>query len=271
MLYTTINWCDVGDNASVMSRKFELQVVGKSVLSADFYPPIELDRNARYGLGLLGFYGCNTIHNITDRNNTVGFEIPAYDSYDVPRYFTMKIPSGAYEIEEINDYLQKKLASRLFPNEILDSMSMDEMFSLQANNNIFKCILQSKYNVDFRYENSIGPMLGFKKQMLNSNKPHQSTFPVNIVPVRLIRLECNIISGSYINNEENHILFSFDLDVERGYNLTKEPRNIIYMPISPEGRQFIDNITVRILDQKNNLIDFGSEESIVVILELKKL
>lgn len=113
--------------------------------------------------------------------------------------------------------------------------------------------------------------MGFNFDKFQPNQIHESSQPINITTVRLIRLDCNIISGSYINNDESHIIFSFDIDVEPGFNLTKEPHKIIYMPISPEGRQLIHNITVRILDHKNNLIDFGSAEEIVIILELKKI
>lgn len=253
-----------------MSRKFELQAVGSSVLSADFYPPIELDKNSRYGLGLLGFYGCNTIHNVTKTNNLITFAIPVEET-TFSMIYHIEIPSGAYEIEEINAVIQRELEFHVFHGAKHDDTTMDELFSLRANNNTFKCMMRSKYVVDLKHKNSIASLLGFEKKEFSANHMHESTSPVNIVPVRLIRLDCNIISGSYINDEENHILFSFDVDVEPGYNITKEPNNIIYMPISPEGRQFIDNITLRILDHQSNLIDFGSVEEIVVILELKKL
>ncbi|MVN25442.1 hypothetical protein GO639_09805 [Staphylococcus aureus] len=218
----------------------------------------------------MGFYGCNTINNITEANNLVSFRI-SNDNSSIPQKLTIEIPCGAYEIEEINAVIQKHIMFRLFHDKKPNDVVADDIFYLHANNNTFKCEMRSKYEIDLTHPNSIAEMMGFAHGIFPPNQIHESSLPINITTVRLIRLDCNIISGSYINGEESHILFSFDIDVEPGYNLTKEPHSIIYMPVSPEGRQLIHNITVRILDEKNNLIDFGSEEEIFIILELKKI
>lgn len=42
------------------------------------------------------------------------------------------------------------------------------------------------------------------------------------------------------------------------------------MIIRPGGRQFTDNITLRILDENGALVDFRSEK-VIVTLKLKKL
>ena len=224
-----------------------------SVLSADFYPSIELSTASQYGLALTGFYTYNSIFNVTESNNSFGYQ---RDGVKSPTYF--RIPPGAYEINEIERAMLEILKRETKQDD-------DRIFSLTL-----KCEIMSKYNIVFGGRDSIGKLLGFGSEMLKSGKVHRSTNNVDIMKVRIIRVDCNIISGAYLNSTLCHTLFEFDIDVEPGYKITKEPQNNIYMPIIPEGRQFIDNITVRILDDDGDLIDFRGEK-IIVKLELKKI
>lgn len=225
-----------------------------SVLSAEFYPPIEVDATSKYGLALLGFYTYNSIFNIDESNNSFGYGKDGV---------SLSIPPGAYEINEIGQAMLEAL------KEVSQEKS-DEIFQLTANNNTLKCEIESKFTIDFRCDRSIGAILGYGAEVLESGVKHYSTSNVDIMKVRIIRVDCNIISGAYLNSSDCHILFEFDIDVGPGYKITKEPQNIIYMPIIPEGRQFIDNISLRILDDDGDLIDFRGEK-IIVKLELKKI
>lgn len=230
-----------------------------SVLKADFYPSIELNTRSKYGLALIGFYTYNSIFNITEENNS--FAAIRNDPY---ARMLLKIPPGAYEIDEIGEAMLRVIKATSKRNDA-------DLFSLTANNNTLKCEMKSKFHIDFNVDNSIGKMLGFQTaSVLTSGEVHQSIEGVDIMKVRIIRIDCNIISGAYLNSSECHTLFEFDIDVEPGYKITKEPQNNIYMPIMPEGRQFIDNITLRILDDDGDLINFQGEK-IIVKLELKEI
>lgn len=243
-----------------MSRTFTLSGQS-SVLYADFYPPIELDRSHRYGLGLIGFYSYNSIHNIDETNNVFAYRKKRKTPVEV-----IRIPPGAYEIEEIQKVIYNTMKNR--NGSPLQQENDEKLFTLRANNNTLKCEIFSMYEIDFTPKNSIASVLGFESQRLTANKTHESTMPVNIMKVRIVRVDCNITSGAYLNGEPVHTLFEFDLDVEPGHKLSKEPQNIIYMPVRPDGRQFIDNITLSILDDNGNLINFH-EEKIIIRLELK--
>lgn len=63
------------------------------MLSANFYPPIKLDTNTGYALGLHCFYSYKSIANIYEGNNVINCKSPT----DVSN----KIPPGVYEINEI--------------------------------------------------------------------------------------------------------------------------------------------------------------------------
>lgn len=229
-----------------------------SELSSEFYPPIDLSTTSKYGLALLGFYTYNSIFNVDESNNCFGFSKSVEGPYD-----TIRIPPGAYEISIINNIIQDALKSTT-------KNKNDNIFSLYANNNTLKCEIQSTLHLNLNYPNSIAQLIGFEKKIYEKNLKHVSSLPVNSMKVRIIRVDCNITSGAYINSEASHTIFEFDIDVEPGYKLSKEPTNIIYLPVIPESRQFIDNITLRIVDDNGNLINFRGEK-IIIKLELRKL
>lgn len=246
-----------GTNEAVMSHTFTL-TGHTSVLSVDFYPSIELDTTSKYGLALTGFYTYNSIFNVTEECNSF-----AFSKNGEATQRSLQIPLGAYEISEIERAMLEVLKQAT-------GEKSDTIFSLTANNNTLKCEIKSKFNISFPGPNSLGKLLGFSDEILKSGKKYQSIYNVDIMKVRIIRVDCNIISGAYLNSTQSHALFEFDIDVEPGYKITKEPQNNIYMPIIPDGRQYIDNITVRILDDNGDLIDFRGEK-IIVKLELKKI
>lgn len=251
-----------------MSRTFTLTEKRFSVLSADFYLPIELDSRRRYGLGLIAFYSFNSILNVDGKNNIFVYRNTPEQA--VPT--VLLIQPGAYEIEEIHKEIQRNMLieERAKQKTAGNSEEPKQLFSLRANNNTLKCEMLSKYEIDFTLENTLADLLGFEHKRFAANKIHASTLPVNIMKTRIIRVDCNITSGAYINGEEAHTLYEFDIDVEPGYKLSREPGNITYMPVKPDGGQFIHNITLCILDDNGELIDFRGEK-IIVRLELKEL
>ena len=68
-----------------------------SILSADFYPPIEL-KDDTYVLGLINFESFNSIPNIDNDNNAISIDGE-----------TITIPVGSYEINDINECIQSAL------------------------------------------------------------------------------------------------------------------------------------------------------------------
>lgn len=219
-------------------------------LSASFYPPVQLDNRYEYSLALIGLHTYNSIPNIEEGCNTLhlikGKKKPA-----------ITIPTGSYEIGDIERYLQRALV----PNQ--------KLFSLKANTNTLKCELMSKFDIDFTQRDSIGPLLGFSKRILKGGDTlYESDAPVNIIRVTTIRIECNITSGSFYNGKQSHTLYEFSPMVDPGFAIDVEPRTLIYLPISSH-LQMIDNITVDIVDQDSKPVNFRQEQ-VVLRLELKR-
>lgn len=261
---------------------FTLSLSGtKSVLKAEYFPPIELN-NGTYVCGLVDFQTFNSIPNVDQSNNQFHYIEDTFDSqltsYEIaksdqnfisvsnkiddidvdisilPSEKTITIPIGSYEIEDINNYLQKSLGKNV-------------QFMLKINNNTLKSEILCNRKINFQKNNTIGTLLGFSERILDANILHESDTPVNILKVNAIRIECNITTGAYVNNKLVHTIHEFFPRVSSGYRIVEVPKNVIYLPVIVKS---IHNLSVSIVDQDGNLIDFRGE-TITLRIHLKKV
>ena len=212
-----------------------------SVLESRFFPPIELHPNKNYVIGLIELLTFNSIPNIDESCN----------KFYLSDFETIKIPTGSYEVEDIQKYLSEKLK--------------DISFSLKANNNTLQSIIQCEKEIDFEPQDSIGKLLGFKPQKLAPNIYHTSELPVSILKVNVLRVECNIARGAYNNGQEVHNIHEFFPAVPPGFKIIDRPLEIIYLPISVKS---LDSIQLRIVDQDGDLVNFRGE-TISIRLHIK--
>lgn len=214
-----------------------------SDLLASYFPPIEL--NGEYECALIDFHSYNSIPNVDNYNNLfhIGNEI-------------INIPIGSYELKDIVDYIKDEY----------ENYNSGEKIFIEANNNTMQVRVHSSDDpIYFDKDNSIGELFGFNKKVLKANEIHLSDLPVNIFKVNLLRIECNIVVNTYINNVHAHTLHEFAINVPPGYKMDEIPRNLIYLPVNCEE---ISSLTVRIVDQDGNLINFRGEE-ITIRLHLR--
>lgn len=262
-----------------------------SELSIDFHPPLELDTNLDYVIGLVSFETYMTIPNIDSSNDTIH-----YTDVDSGQRKSIVLPTGLYEIDDINKYIRRKLGVEYAENEeyynkviekkkkeraatgTVHSLQVEEekekkekssvFFNITPDTNTLKCNIISSYEIDFTPENSIGKLLGFnKRKKLSANEIHESDETVEIFRVNIIRIDCNVVTGTYDNDKPSHTLHEFFPAVEPGYKIIESPSNVIYLPVNT---QTINNLTVRIVDQNQNLINFRREQ-INLRLHLKPL
>lgn len=107
-----------------------------SVLTADYYPPIKLETDSAYGLGLLAFYSYNSIFNIDETNNRFSYRVNVRSP---PTHISLK--PGAYEINEIYRAILKQMGVEKEDEAV-------KIFTLIPNNNTLKCEIWSKYVID---------------------------------------------------------------------------------------------------------------------------
>lgn len=212
----------------------------ESVLEASFFPPIELNKDSEYECGLINFQTFQTIPNIDGENNK--FFIGGKE---------VTIPTGAYEIEAINAYLRTQL---------------DKNISFR-NKNTFHSEIISNLPIDFTKRNTIAKILGFDCKELTPNKLHISDEPIDIQRVKIIRIQCDIIQGSYFNGKKTNTLHEFFPTVEAGYKIVESPKNVIYFPLM---KSTIESASLRFIDQDNKIINFCGE-NITARIHIKRV
>lgn len=216
-----------------------------SILTTEYFPPIELSSEREYVCGLIDFQTYNSIPNVDKTNNL--FHI----GNDV-----IEIPVGSYEIDDIANCIQS----------VLQSSNSKYNVKIWANNNTLKSLLLANATVFFDRDRSIGSLLGFSKVKLNENVLHISDLTVNIIKVNTIRVECNIVVGTYINNVNSHTIHEFSPAVGPGYKIIEVPKNVIYLPVNVKQ---ITSITLKLVDQDGDIINFR-EETITIRLHIKE-
>ena len=85
-----------------MSRIFTLSSA-KSTLTATIFPPIELEPEQEYGIGLRTFMSYNTISNIK-KGLTNHFDIVGENS--------IIFPDGTYGVEDIFEFIESRVSER---------------------------------------------------------------------------------------------------------------------------------------------------------------
>lgn len=271
---------------------FTLSLSGNSsILTTSYFPPIDLT-DGEYVCGLIDLQTFNAIPNVDINNNRfhfahgtgqslpfvgensisetgnqhltdVEYEKIILNNIEVPIvkfgsiYYDSKeieIPVGSYEINDICQFLKIALEK--------DSIK----FELRVNKNTLKCEVICSQPIDFSGKNSIGSLLGFSARILKPNVVHESDIPVNIFRVNALRLECNITTGAYINNMLAHTIHEFYPDVPPGYKIIEVPRNVIYLPVAVKT---IHTLTIKIVDQNNQLVNFCGE-TITIRIHIRK-
>ena len=213
-----------------------------SVLEAHYFPPIELSPHKSYVLGLVELLTFNSIPNIDANNN----------KFYVGEYI-LTLPTGSYEIEDI----EKELKEQLKPKNI--------SFSLKPNNNTLRSIIECSHPINFTTKDSIANLLGFSSRILEPNKKHTSDNPVHILKVNTLRVECNITSGAYINDQKVHTIHEFFPAVPPGYKIIEAPSHVIYLPVSVKS---ISHLRLSIVVQDGESVNF-QDEVISVRLHIK--
>ena len=138
-------------------HKTSFQVIisgNQSSFNTLFNLKIELDRNKVYEIALVNLETYYSFPNIDDTNNVFVY------SHDQGVTWTkIKIPTGSYEIDDLNNTIRFEMEKRGHYDEI----NNDYYINISANSNTLKSILITEpgYQVDFNQPNNLSKVLGF--------------------------------------------------------------------------------------------------------------
>lgn len=220
-----------------------------SNLKCNLFPPLDLGTNENWEMGFLDLMTYHSIPNVEEgKNDTIQFD----------KNLEIKLSTGSYEIDHINEAINHELREK----------NSSITFELKANTNTLKSMLKCSSVVDFSKPDSLGSLLGFiDKKRLEADVWHTSSHQVSINKVDVIRITCNIVSGSYRDGVEGHVLHEFYPAVPPGFKILEKPNTINYLPIN--RKQLLDEFNIRLEDQDGNLVNFR-EELINLRVEIRK-
>ena len=204
-------------------------------------PPLRLDPNKRHEMALIRLETYNSVPNVDTSNNIIKYKYQG-------NVHEIEIPVGAYELTEINDYIQEKLVK-------------PKIFEFLPNDNTLKCnirINEPDVYVYFDHHRSMKQLLGFHKHVWVSGEgDNEGPYIVDILKVHNIHVNCDIIEGSYLNGSKAPILYSFFPNVPPGYKVVETPNENIYLPVN---QTFIESIRVWLTNQDGEPINLRGEK-----------
>ena len=234
------------------SHKTSFQVIvsgNQSSFNTLFNPKIELDKKKVYEIALVNLETYYSFPNIDDSNNIFVY------SHDQGQTWTkIKIPTGSYEIEDLNQTIRFEMEKVGHYDEV----NQESYINIAANSNTLKSILiiGKDYQVDFNQPNNLSKVLGFTGKKYIEGF-HESEKSVNILSINSIFVNIDIIDGSYVNGKTKNTIYSFFPDVAPGFKIIESPVNLVYLPILPYT---IQNLNLSITDQDENLLNLRGEK-----------
>ena len=165
-------------------------------------------------LGLIGLWVYNSVFNVNRRNNKFIYDIKGETWSDAR---ILAIIPGAYELFEIAELKKEETNGNVI---------------IESDKNTMKSLKEVKQGaINFDIENSIAPILGFRKIVYEQGK-YTSQKIVDNIGFSTINIHCNVISGVKDNGNNTDILYSFTSTEPPGYLINIIPTNILYQNVT---------------------------------------
>lgn len=228
-------------------------------LNCSFFPEIELDPHAEYYCALLELTTYHSIANINEKNSLLWYKRsavgPAENIVGAPLIEQFLIPAGAYEAAEILNLIKSQFASKGLN------------FEYKIDQNTLKASVKCEVEID-RSSKIFTEVFGFKlSENLKPGVWHHASGIIKIFSQDVIRVKCNIVSGSFKEGKPSHVIHEFATNkVDVGYKIIEQPKNLIYLPVNTRRINYIE---LSLVDQYNDPIDFRGE-NITCRIHIKK-
>lgn len=215
-----------------------------SVLSSQFFPPISL--KGEWEIGLLNLETFNSIPNLYQCIVTVG-KVKNKRRPDTPREWEVTnivtIPTGSYELEDIANFVNKKVGSSII--------------SFHGNRNTLKTEVRVEGAERFVSVNpELGELLGVGGTYTFTSDTPEVLGKTNISKINVIRVNCDIAQSSYLNGKPTHSIYEFYPNVPPGFRVIEVPNTVVYYSINTNT---ISRIQIELKDQDDKQVDFRGE------------
>ena len=185
-------------------------------------------------LGLIRLSVYNSVFNVNVRNNQFLYEGEV-----------SAVLPGAYKLMKIAELIEEETNGNVI---------------IESDKNTIKCIMKIKQgSINFDIENSIAPLLGFRKIVCKQAKYTIQNI-IDIMGFSTINIHCNVISGVKDNGNNTDILYNFSLTEPPGYLINVIPTNILYQNVTKDRIEYIEfhikDEHARLTDSNGDVLSF---------------
>ena len=164
------------------------------------------------------------------------------------------IPSGAYEIESLNNENKRIIiAEEHFTEE-------NYPFSIKPNFSTLGSIIEISNQesvISFSPDDSIRDLLGFDKTSIYEEY-NLSPNTVDILSFDNIFLECDIAQGMIFKGKRSGIVHNFTMDVDPGYKYIEKVRGGVQSYLM-HPKDIVSSICFKLKIQSGNLVSFNGQ------------
>lgn len=119
--------------------------------------------------------------------------------------------------------------------------------------------------IDFSISD-FGKLLGFTKTQYTGSKAYKSESKIDITPIKEILVHCDVVNGSYYNNDKAQIIYRFNPCTGSNGVIEFHVDNPLYLPVIGER---IDSIKMKLTDQLGRRIIFNDQD-VSYMLHIRK-
>lgn len=165
----------------------------------------------------------------------------------------VKIPSDIYEIKDLARFIESRVPQ-------------GKTFKMELDKTTFTVAMLGTVGIDFSARTSVGPLLGFKRTRYVSNVRHTSNGRVDIFPINMIRVRCNLVKSNICDNRRyDDTIYEFPLSVLPGEKIIERPSTATFYKVNTDT---VYELHLKVVDQDNHLVDFRGER-LNIVLEFK--
>jgi len=235
----------LGQISEKLTKKSDINLIftsDKSDFTTKIYPPLNLEMD-KWSLGLACLDTYYSFANINSNNNKFKYSIDSGTTWT-----NISLPVGCYEITQINETIKELLEDKSSYFELVPNfLTLGSIIT----------ITNEQFKIDFNVDNTLATVLGFKKDRILTVGVNKSPDIVNILEINSILVNCDIISGSYLNGSNSPVIYSFFPNVQPGGKIVQEPKTITFLSVN---RDFVESIRIWLTDQNGKPIDFRGEK-----------
>ena len=185
-----------------------LIIMDKSIHEKHLSQPLQTN-NKQFTVAVTILTGYNGIFNVTNWNNKFYFMKSVTDK---DGYIIITIPPGAYELENLNNEIQRIIIDEEHYTKV------EYAFLIQANFSTLGSIIEISTQgpvITFAPDDSIGDLLGFNKSIIYEEY-NLSPNPVDILSFDIVFIETDIAKGMIVKGKRTGIIHNFTMDVDPG-------------------------------------------------------